>query len=766
MIPTVQGAVTEAAARERLGIPADAEHVLVVGESTHWDPDWMLTSEGYWRWRVKRTLDRVLDELAAEERRVFGIECVFFLRMYWERTPRRRDEIRALVASGRLRLSGTGVTTPDTLLPRTEAILRDYLVGREWLASVGLDQDPRVAYFPDSFGHSPALADMLAALGCDMAAITRVDGMFFPGADWELPRRFPRPGSAAQRLVDARAADFVWTGPGGAEVLCHWNSHGYGMGELLAHRGATRVSGYPLAVPARSDAHVAKRIRSLVAKLAAVSPTPYLFCPVGYDFASPIRGLVGLLDRFNANHFEATGVWAVCAALEDHLGLVAFHRDRLARIALDPNPYWSGFYSSRPALKQAAAALVGDLLAAEALDVAAAARGAGADTAGALDDAWYTACVSNHHDFVTGTSPDRVVRTEQMPWLDRARATASGVLARLAVGVEAAPAPGAARAEAEAPAVEGVTATTWADSGGLWRMGQEFAGGRFARVASAPVAGEGSAGAEVGVGGALVRSEFGDIGFGGVGDAGSPGAWRARLSTRVPRRHTVTLDVACGHPVEAIVMDAPGGVVERPLQRWFEPTYWPLHRWAVLTGGGRETLVLVRHPTAVSVDADGTAHVVCGRNATHERAWGWLPIPGMPAAGHEPGEQACELAVVAGGGAATATRVWHGLWPDAAADPGGRALADAAAAVVDVDDDRVEVLAVKRATRGSGVVVRLMAPFAVGASVRVRANFGTVVAACECDVLERDGEALRVDAGAAAVPLRRSIVSVRLQVEG
>lgn len=759
MTSTIEGAETEAAARERLGIPAGAEAVLVVGESTHWDPDWMVTSEGYWRWRVKRTLDRVLDELAAEERRVFGIECVFFLRMYWERTPHRRDEIRALVAEGRLRLSGTGVTTPDTLLPRTEAVLRDYLVGHEWLASAGLDQVPRVAYFPDSFGHSPALPDMLAALGCDMAAISRIDGMFFPGADWELPRRFPRPGSAARRLVEERAADFVWSGPGGAEVLCHWNTYGYGLGELIAHRGATRVNGYPLAVPARSDAHVAKRIRGLVAKLEVVSPTPYLFCPVGYDFASPIRGLVGLLDRFNANHFEATGIWAVCAALEDHLGLVAFHRDRLARIALDPNPYWSGFYSSRPALKQAAAGLVGDLLAAETL--AAAAGDSAADSA--LGDAWYTACVSNHHDFVTGTSPDRVVRTEQMPWLDRARAAASGVLARLAVGVEAAPASGAARAAAEAPRVEGVSATTWADSGGLWRMGHEFAGGRFAAVASAPVAGEGSAAVEVEVGGALLRARFGDIGF---GRTGTPDGWRARLSTRVPQRHTVTFDVACGHPVETIVMDAPGGVVERPLQRWFDPTYWPLHRWAVLTGGGRETLVLVRHPTAVSVDADATAHVVCGRNATHERAWGWLPIPGMPAAGHEPGEQVCELAVVAGGGAATATRVWHGLWPDATADPGGRALVDAAASVVAVDDDRVEVLAVKRASRGDGIVVRLMAPFAVGASVRVRANFGTVVAACECDVLERDGEALRVDAGAAVVPLRRSIVSVRLQVEG
>lgn len=754
MTSVVSGATSESAARARLGIPPDAERVLVIGESTHWDPDWMLTSEGYWRWRVERTLDRALDELAADKRRVFGIECVFFLRMYWERKPHRRDEIRSLVAEGRLRMSGSGVTTPDTLLPRTEAVLRDYLVGREWMRDRGLDQEPRVAYFPDSFGHSPALPELLAAIGCDMAAITRIDGMFFPGADWELPRRFPRPGSSAAHLVAERAADFVWTCGSGAEVLCHWNTYGYGMGELLAHRGITRVSGYPLAAPARSDAHVAKRIRSYVAKLEAVSPTPYLFCPVGYDFAAPIRDLCGLLDRFNANHFATTGIWAVCAALEDHLELVGFHRDRLPRVALDPNPYWSGFYSSRPRLKQAAADLVTELLALEALAVAAGDDGCGA----ALGDAWYTACVANHHDFVTGTSPDRVVRTEQLPWLYEARAAASAALARLAVAVTAPPRPKPVVADVSPAAPRTVSATTWADAGGLWRMGQEFAGGRFDRVASVPLpepAGEGGGQVEVDVdvGGSSLSAAFGGV----------DGGWRAHVETTVPPRHTTTFDVSCGHDVEGILMDAPGGVVERPLKRWYEPTYWPLQRWAVLSGGGRRTLILTRYPTALSVDAGGTARVVCGRNATHERAWGWLPIPGMPAAGHEPAVQVCEIAVVEGAGA-TATRRWHALWPDAGVDPGGRALVDAAGVVV-VEDDRVEVLAVKHASRGGGVVVRLMAPFAVGEGVRVRCTFGEIVSACECDVLERDGDPVPVSAGAALVTMHRSIMSVRVDVD-
>jgi len=41
--------------------------------------------------------------------------------------------------------------------------------------------EPRLAYLPDDFGHSPALPTMLVALGFDMAAITRIDGMYFIG---------------------------------------------------------------------------------------------------------------------------------------------------------------------------------------------------------------------------------------------------------------------------------------------------------------------------------------------------------------------------------------------------------------------------------------------------------------------------------------------------------------------------------------------------------------------------------------------------------
>lgn len=77
----------EESLRRRLGIPADAARVLVLAESSHWDPDWLYTSGEYLRRWVAPNLDQAIDARLAEQRRVYSIECMFFLRLYWEARP-------------------------------------------------------------------------------------------------------------------------------------------------------------------------------------------------------------------------------------------------------------------------------------------------------------------------------------------------------------------------------------------------------------------------------------------------------------------------------------------------------------------------------------------------------------------------------------------------------------------------------------------------------------------------------------------------------
>ena len=79
--------MNEAALRKGLGVPADAKRVLLFVESSHWDTNWLSTSEEYFTDRVEPIFDAVLAALHAEPKRVYCIESVFFLKRYWEHRP-------------------------------------------------------------------------------------------------------------------------------------------------------------------------------------------------------------------------------------------------------------------------------------------------------------------------------------------------------------------------------------------------------------------------------------------------------------------------------------------------------------------------------------------------------------------------------------------------------------------------------------------------------------------------------------------------------
>jgi hypothetical protein len=60
---------------------------LIFAESSHWDPDWLVTSEEYYRLRIRRVLKRMVRWLGKEPRRVYSIGRMYFLKMYWDREP-------------------------------------------------------------------------------------------------------------------------------------------------------------------------------------------------------------------------------------------------------------------------------------------------------------------------------------------------------------------------------------------------------------------------------------------------------------------------------------------------------------------------------------------------------------------------------------------------------------------------------------------------------------------------------------------------------
>ncbi len=789
--------------RQKLGVPEDARHVLILGESSHWDPNWLFTSEEYYRHRIERILDEVMSELEHEPRRVFSLEAIFFVRLYWERRPDRRELLLRLVSERRLQLTGTGITTPDTVIPSTESILRDFLLGQEWLRETGFDAEPRLAYFPDDFGCTPALPAILAALGFDRTALSRIDGMYFVGADYRLPSAYPLPGSSARLLEkELRTQDFVWRAPDGSEVLTHWNAFTYFQGDMLAHLGVIRWMGMTLGVPWRTGGHIASRITALVKQLAPLSRTPYLFCPIGCDFNGPIPRLVELLDRYDRTHYGETGTWVVSAGMDDYLDLVDCMRDRLPVLELDPNPYWMGFYASRPNVKRLANRIARKLVLAEKLAFDPDARPTPHDAE--LDEAWNLVALTNHHDLVTGTSPERVYRCEQLPWLRRAESLADAALDRARPGTQGAVPTlppiewslhdGALEVRTEHDEIviseaAGGCFTSWRDanggdrlagpgndlvvyedSGGLWRMGHEFLGGRFREITRASdhparlEVREAHGMLEVKArsvldGHEIVRTAW----LGG----GSP-VLRLHVDGAAARRRTITCRFPMTSAATELSMNVPGGVVRRPMRKLYDPTFWPARSFAHLEDpAGFGLAVFLGGPACVSLTRPGVVEWVLLRHAPIETAFGILPLPAHPASGIGTAEDGVEYAVwITGPGdhrvhqlaCEVRKSLRAGLSP-----PGSVDLDALASEVITVDEKGVLVTAIKVASRSEGHVVRIRS-YRPGErlELRLRCPRRAIRAAWLCDARERDLAPLAIEGGAVRVPIERSITSVRV----
>lgn len=795
--------------RYRLGIPDDAKQVLIFSESSHWDPNWLLKSEEYFERFVHRNLDSAIEELLKEPKRVYSIECMFFLRMYWERYPGKQNIVRELINSGRLRLTSSGVTTADTLLPDTEAILRDFLIGQQWLRANGMDQEPKLAYFADSFGCTPALPSIIQAAGFNKTAITRVDGMYFMGCDLEPKKRFPRPNSTAERLlIKERSLDFVWRDINGAQVLCHWNAFTYGQGDMLAYIGVSRVYLFRVAFPVRSDRHIAYRIKQYSNKLSNYSRTPYMLCPIGFDFVEPIPNLVALLDRYNKNHYLKTGVWAVNAGMDDYLTLVGYHKDKLPVLQLDPNPYWSGFYTARPVLKQRCHKLADNLLLAEKLSFLPENRSTMRNMSSKLEDAWWQAVVSNHHDFITGTSPDKVVEEEQMPWLMNAINSVDLTINRYAFKI---PATDEIKKQSKpikqsrknnriqikteyydieldeslggtitslkshdlkTPFLRGISneLISYRDSGGLWRMGFEFAGGIWKESMKAshfPVKMkviEHNNGVETictsKMNGEEIRHRMWFVND-------SPIIY-CRIEGKAAKGHSVIVRFKSGIFSKNMIMDTPGGIVTRPMKRIYDPTFWPFQHFIHLqdknTDHGMAILQLL--PGAVSYQADEQVELVAMRNATQEKIFGLIKIPGNPAEGHEYENYTYDYALMF-----TQKGDWrennlhikgHNIVKNPWSYSKERYLRNIADSIVTTGTPDVWVAAIKTASFGKGIIVRLNALTLPKSIVSLKITQFNIKKAFLCDARERDIEPLEIINGTVQFKMLGTVSTIRI----
>jgi hypothetical protein len=331
---------------------------------------------------------------------------------------------RVQAERGALHIIGGGITSPDTLLPETELLFRDFLYGTKF-AEDALGLSPTALYVPDSFGHAATLPDVFSAAGFTSVGFGRIDGA---PTFYETIKPDPPPiraGSTNEKLVQLGSADFVWRGPGGGELLAHWTASGiYCTGDNIDYDETLQLPGGHLGVydgdqPGFTD----NRIDQYVAALGPLAKTPYIFVPVGCDFAHPKVELLSYLDGYNQRRFPKNKVFVVAAPFDDYAALVNAHRADLPSYDQEMSPYFMGFYASRAKVKRRVREAARPFFAAETFAT---------DKAQLDSEAFEHLTFTDHHDFVTGTSKNEVVDGEQLPLLDAAEAAGRASFSKVA----------------------------------------------------------------------------------------------------------------------------------------------------------------------------------------------------------------------------------------------------------------------------------------------------------------------------------------------
>ncbi|MCL4478203.1 MAG: hypothetical protein M1381_03765 [Deltaproteobacteria bacterium] len=397
--PNILNANTESRIRTLLGVPQGAKQVLIISQSSHWDIDWTNTFNGYYTSGVEPIIKQALDMLDANPDYYYSICEIAFLQRYWNDHPEDHARIVKYIKNGHLRIVGGGMTSPDTNLPTGEDLIMDWFYGNQWVYNIA-GVKPVTAWQPDSFGHAQSVPDILASLGYKYVGFSRVPGV--AGMDQWYGTLPPDPNSFAEKLVTT-SLDFVWKGTGGAEVLAHYLIGGYGFGDL------------PYASFTQAEANQA--FNQFVSKLKPISPTGYMFVPVGSDFMPPNKYLPGLVSGYDNSAYQSTGVWITMATFEDYMKLVSFHENKLPVYAVDLNPYFTGYFGSRPKLKKLSRETTGTLLAAQLYSIIAGNAGY-IYPSGSFNNVWPLFLLSDHHDWIPGTSTDDVYYGEQIPVME------------------------------------------------------------------------------------------------------------------------------------------------------------------------------------------------------------------------------------------------------------------------------------------------------------------------------------------------------------
>ncbi|CAN1153296.1 Alpha-mannosidase 2 [Linum perenne] len=423
---------------------------VIVMPHSHNDPGWKLTVDEYYEKQSRHILDTIVETLSKDVRRKFIWEEMSYLEKWWrDASEGKRASFTKLVKNGQLEIVGGGWVMNDEANSHFFSIIEQITEGNIWLNdTIGII--PKNSWAIDPFGYSSTMAYLLRRMGFENMLIQRTH--------YELKKE----------LALHKNLEFVWRQSWDAgettDIFVHMMPfYSYDIPHTCGPEPAiccqfdfARVPGFfyelcpwhqnPEETTPENVHQRAKLLLDQYRKKSVLYRTNTLLIPLGDDFRyvtvdeaeAQFRNYQMLFDHINSN--TGLNAEAKFGTLDDYFQMLHEESDRInysvpgevgsSQIGGFPSlsgdfftyadreqDYWSGYYVSRPFFKAVDRVLEQTLRATEmmvALFVGHCQRlqceKLVIGFSHKLTAARRNLALFQHHDGVTGTAKDHVVR--------------------------------------------------------------------------------------------------------------------------------------------------------------------------------------------------------------------------------------------------------------------------------------------------------------------------------------------------------------------
>uniref|UniRef100_A0A3B4E6M6 Lysosomal alpha-mannosidase n=1 Tax=Pygocentrus nattereri TaxID=42514 RepID=A0A3B4E6M6_PYGNA len=387
---------------------------------THDDVGWLKTVDQYFyggrnyiqHAGVQYILDSVVAELQKDPaRRFIYVETAFFFRWWSQQSRSTRNIVTQLVQEGCLEFVNGGWCMSDEASTHYSSVIDQMTLGLRFLNDTfGECGRPRVAWHIDPFGHAREHASIFAQMG--------YDGFFFGRLDYQ----------DKDRRMKTKEMEMVWRAsaslnPPTADLFTGVLPNGYNPPPGFCWDQS--CSDDPVQDdPALEDYNVddlVSRFISISKAQAALYKTNHIVMTMGSDFqyenANPwyknMDKLIHYVNAQQANGSQVNVLYSTPSCYLQELNLAnqtwPLKSDDFFPYADGPHDFWTGYFTSRPALKRYERLSNSLLQTCNQLEVLGGPKSrSGPFGKGDSDTMKRAMAVAQHHDAVSGTEKQHV----------------------------------------------------------------------------------------------------------------------------------------------------------------------------------------------------------------------------------------------------------------------------------------------------------------------------------------------------------------------